>query len=96
MPLLRPHPLDLSREHAAQRSLRRDTLILSADSLEIIESYPNDKYLPSFLLRGEYEESVFHALMAADVDGGNVRVVTIYVPSAAEWDSGLRVRMIRQ
>lgn len=75
-----------------QRSLRSEMLTEGVSSLEIIESYPEDKYLPSFLLRGEGEGIVFHAQIATDVDGGNVRVVTMYLPRPDEWDLGLRVR----
>jgi hypothetical protein len=67
-----------------------------ADSLEIIESYPDDKYLPSFLVRGECEGRVFHAQIAADVEGGNIRVVTMYVPVPEEWDSALRIRRVQE
>jgi hypothetical protein len=73
-----------------QRSLRAE-LLFSA-SLELIESYPRDKYLPSFLIRGEWEEIVFHAQIATDVEGQNVRVVTMYVPDPEEWDSTFRSR----
>lgn len=55
-------------------------LVEAVDSLEIIESYPDDKYLPSFLLRGECQGTVFHAQVATDVEGGDIRVVTIYLP----------------
>lgn len=75
-----------------QRSLRSDFLVNGAKSLEIIESYPDDKYLPSFFLRGEYDGTVFHAQIAVDVDGGNVRVVTMYCPRPDDWDPGLRIR----
>jgi hypothetical protein len=67
-------------------------LTKAVDSLEIIESYPDDKYLPSFLVRGECEGTVFHAQIATDVDGVNVRVVTMYVPGQQEWDQEFRVR----
>lgn len=67
-------------------------LVEAVDSLEIIESYPDDKYLPSFLLRGEWGSTVFHVQIATDVEGGNVRVVTIYLPRPDEWDPGFRVR----
>jgi len=67
-----------------QRSLGSEILMKGADSLEIIESYPDDKYLPSFLLRGEFETSVFQA--------GNVRIVTMYIPAPEEWDSEFRTR----
>jgi hypothetical protein len=64
-------------------------------TLEIIEAYPQDKYLPSFLVRGESEELVFHAQIAADLEGGNVRIVTMYAPDPGEWDEGLRMRRNR-
>jgi hypothetical protein len=60
-----------------QRSLGSEILIKGAASLEIIESYPDDKYLPSFLLRGEFEDRVFHVQIATDVQAGNVRIVTM-------------------
>jgi hypothetical protein len=77
-----------------QRSLRSDMLRKGADSLEVIEAYPDDKYLPSFLVRGEFEGHVFHAQIATDVEAGNVRVVTMYIPVLEEWDSGFRIRRV--
>jgi hypothetical protein len=71
-------------------------LMKGADSLEIIEAYPDDKYLPSFLVRGEYEGRVFHAQIAADLEGRNVRVVTMYIPAPEEWDSELRIRRVQE
>lgn len=78
-----------------QRSLNGGILVEAAGSLELIESYPDDKYLPSYLVRGQWNEIVFHALLATDVAGENVRVVTMYVPRAEEWDEGLRLRKER-
>jgi hypothetical protein len=75
-----------------QRGLTADTLLSAVTSLEIIEAYPDDKYLPSFLVRGECEGSVFHAHIATDLEGANVRVVTMYEPSPDEWDEDTRVR----
>jgi len=71
-------------------------LMKGAESLEIIETYPDDKYLPSYLVRGESEGRVFHAHIATDVEGENVRVVTMYLPAPEEWDSGFRVRRIQK
>jgi len=48
--------------------------------------------LPSFLLRGEFEGRVFHAHVATDVEGENIRIVTMYTPDPKEWDEGLRFR----
>ena len=75
-----------------QRGLNAETLRNAASSLEIVEAYPHDKYLPSFLLRGETRGAVFHAQVATDVEGDNIRVVTMYTPDTDEWDEGFRKR----
>ena len=75
-----------------QRALPAEILNDALSTLEIIEAYPQDKYLPSFLVRGESHGVVFHAHIATDVEGDNIRVVTIYIPESAGWDGGFRVR----
>lgn len=75
-----------------ERSLSGGLLLNAATTLELLESYPDDKYLPSYLVRGQSDEIVFHALIAADVEGDNVRIVTMYVPRTEEWDPGYRLR----
>lgn len=64
----------------------------SVSSYEIIESYPDDKYLPSYLVYTEYSGERVHALFAVDVEGENVRVVTAYRPSVARWMPDFRTR----
>ena len=78
-----------------QRRLNAGVLEAAVATLEIIEAYPQDKYLPSFLLRASSADFVFHAHIAADVEGDNVRVVTMYVPNSDEWDVEFRVRRSR-
>ena len=75
-----------------QRGLDGEALCNAISSLEIIEAYPDDKYLPSFLLRGEAQGAVFHAQVATDVEGDNIRVVTMYTPDGEEWDDEFRKR----
>lgn len=75
-----------------QRTLAAGLIRTAMATLEIIEAYPHDKYLPSFLLRGESEGNVFHAQIATDVEGENIRIVTMYTPDPNEWDEGLRFR----
>jgi hypothetical protein len=75
-----------------ERRLTGDVLREAAGTLEIIEEYPHDKYLPSFLLRGEGPEFVFHALIATDIEGDNIRVVTMYLPDSGQWNEGGRIR----
>lgn len=59
---------------------------------EIIESYEDDKYLPSYLVWAPSGHGPFHVLFAADVDGDNVRIVTAYRPNVDEWDIDLKSR----
>ncbi len=55
-----------------QRSLDAAALRNAIASLEIIEAYPNDKYLPSFLLRGEISGAGFRAQIATDSHRGRL------------------------
>lgn len=73
----------------AGRYLTRDEILDAVDSYEIVESYPEDKYLPSYLVLAA---SKFHVQFAADVKGENVRVVTAYRPDPKEWESDLKRR----
>jgi hypothetical protein len=65
-------------------------LILSR--FEIIEEYPKDKYLPSYLIYPKHQGPIFHILFAVDVAGDNVRILTTYYPDAEEWEEDLRTR----
>jgi hypothetical protein len=78
-----------------RRSLTAGMIHNAMATLEILEAYPQGKYLPSFLVRGESEGCVFHAQIATDVEGENIRIVTMYTPDPDEWDEGLRFRRNR-
>ncbi len=75
-----------------QRFIAREMIIRAADSYEMVEEYPEDKYLPSYLLLGRQGEEAFHVLFGADMEGQNVRVVTAYYPNAEEWEANLKTR----
>ena len=76
----------------AGRYISRNEVFESTESYEIIESYPEDKYLPSYLVWATSGRGAFHVLVAADLDGDNVRIVTAYRPNADEWESDLKSR----
>jgi len=76
----------------AGRHITRDEILEATDGYEIIESYPDDKYLPSYLLLGKTASANFHALFAVDVEGDNVRIVTAYRPDPNEWETDLMTR----
>ena len=46
--------------------------IEAVDSYAIVEGYPEDKYLPSYLLLATASAASLHALFAADVEADNV------------------------
>lgn len=75
-----------------QRFITRETIIAAGESYEIVEAYPDDKYFPSYLLLGRWGGEAFHALFGTDVDGQNVRVITVYYPSSEEWEEDLKIR----
>jgi hypothetical protein len=75
-----------------QRFITRETIIHAADTYEIVEAYPEDKYFPSYLLVGREGDDAFHVLFGADVEGRNVRIVTAYYPSPDEWEMDLKTR----
>lgn len=74
------------------RAISRKAVVESIFEYEIIETYPEDKYLPSYLVHTRYQNVVFHILFATDVEGDNVRIVTAYHPNPAQWDADLKTR----
>ena len=77
-----------------ERSINREQVVQGAPTFEVIESYPEDKYLPNYLVYCESHRAVFHVLFAADTEERNVRVVTAYRPREDEWAPDLKRRRI--
>jgi len=105
--LLPDRPLDFIRRCVRQRKvlwtyhanmrlrkrfIERTSIMNAVDVFEIIESYPNDKYLPSYLVCGRADGMVFHVLFAVDVEDDNLRVVTAYQPDPKDWEQDLKTR----
>jgi hypothetical protein len=80
----------------AGRFIPREAILDAVESYEIIEAYPSDKYLPSYLVLGRVADDAFHALFAVDLEGVNVRIVTAYRPSQGEWEDELKTRRPRR
>jgi hypothetical protein len=76
----------------AGRFIPRELILAAVASYELVEAYPDDKYLPSYLILGRHDREAFHVLFAADVQGDHVRVVTAYRPDPREWQPDLKVR----
>ena len=65
---------------------------IAGDTYQLVEAYPADKYLPSYLILARSGNDAFHLLFAVDIEGDNVRVVTAYRPSLDEWEADLKTR----
>jgi len=76
------------------RFISRKMILDSTDSYEIIEGYPDDKYLPSYLVYSTHGDIAFHILFAVDVLKENVRVVTAYRPDPELWSKDLKRRKV--
>jgi len=76
-----------------ERFIARSMVSGSVNSYKIIESYPEDKYLPSYLVRAESDGTVFHVLFAVDETNSNVRVITAYLPDKNLWDKEMGKRL---
>ena len=85
-------PVDAPCPICASKEVTRDEILGAVESFEIIEAYPEDKYLPSYLVLAKGEMSAFHVLMAVDFDGDNVRIITAYRPGQENWMPDLMTR----
>lgn len=74
------------------RFIPREAIVAAVATYELVELYPDDKYLPSYLVLARHSGEAFHVLFAVDVQGDNVRVVTAYRPDPAEWQPDLKAR----
>ncbi len=54
----------------AGRHLTRDDIFAAVDSYEIIESYPDDKYLPGYLVVAAQTSDGSHVLFGTDSRSG--------------------------
>lgn len=75
-----------------ERFIPRGNILNSVDKFEIIEEYPNDKYLPSCLVYSEYKGVKFHILIAVDFDDRSIVLITAYIPSPDKWLEDFKTR----
>lgn len=84
----------LSR-HAMKRMVERnigDDMIRCAGAVAtIIEDYPDDKYSPSCLMLGFADNIPLH-LQVSRAPNPAVHIITLYIPSLAQWEAGYSQR----
>jgi len=74
------------------RFIPRESILSSVDTFEIIEKYPEDKYLPSYLVYAEYEGEIIHIQIATDLANDSITIVTTYKPTLEKWEEGFKTR----
>ena len=74
------------------RSIKREKIISSVDTYEIIEEYPEDRFLPSYLIYAEYEKEVIHIQIGVDLENDSITIITAYRPSFEKWGKDLKIR----
>ncbi len=78
------------------RFIPRESVLGAVETLELVEAYPDDKYLPSYLVLGRVGAAALHVLVAVDVRGDNIRIVTAYRPDPGDWHDDLKSRRSNQ
>lgn len=76
----------------AGRFISRVSILGAVETFELVEAYPSDKYLPSYLVLGRIGADALHVLVAVDLEADNVRIVTAYRPDCGEWQDDLKTR----
>ena len=76
----------------AGRHISREDICEATDTYELVDAYPDDKYLPSYLVLAATTDKAFHVLFAADVTDDSVRVVTSYRPGPNDWEPDMKTR----
>lgn len=74
------------------RFISRNAILSSLDSFEIIEEYPKDKYLPSYLVYTEFRGQIIHIQIATDLENRCITIVTAYRPSLDKWEQDFKTR----
>ncbi|MGE0175348.1 MAG: DUF4258 domain-containing protein [Oligoflexales bacterium] len=74
------------------RNISVDDVKAALRNGEAIESYPNDKPYPTWLLLGTVENRPLHVVMARNTLDANCIVVTAYEPSLSFWEPDFKTR----
>lgn len=69
-----------------ERKIHADEVKIVLEHGEIIEQYPADHPLPSYLIWGHLSKNkIIHVVVALDVVDQMLWVITVYVPDPDEW-----------
>ena len=75
-----------------ERGIKRQDVFDAISTGEIIETYTEDKPFPSYLVSGYAGGMPLHVVLAFDDNEGIVFIITVYIPSASQWQSDWKTR----
>ena len=75
-----------------ERGIKRQDVFDAMLSGEIIETYTEDKPLPSYLISGIGGGKPLHTVLALDEKKETVFIITVYIPSSLQWESDWKTR----
>lgn len=70
---------------AVERNISADEIMQAGATVEIIEKYPDDKYLPSCLLFGFTRKQRPLHLQVCYTDTNRIKIITLYEPDPRQW-----------
>jgi len=75
-----------------QRSITRENVLNAVENFELSEEYPNDKFLPSYLIYAKDKDLIFHFVAAFDEVNDYITIVTAYRPTIEKWENDFKTR----
>ena len=70
---------------AVERNISADEIVQAGTMAEVIEEYPDDKYLPSCLLFGFTRKQRPLHMQVCYTDTNVVKIITLYEPDPQQW-----------
>ncbi|MBU1404638.1 MAG: DUF4258 domain-containing protein [Proteobacteria bacterium] len=82
--------------HAIQRIFERRISVADVKTVietgQIIDTYPDDRPHPSFLLLGFRKNTPIHVVVAKDQSDGKCFIITLYIPDDMVWQPDYQTR----
>ena len=79
---------------AVERNISAEDIIQAGAMAEVIEEYPDDKYLPSCLLLGFTREQRPLHMQICYTDANMVKIITLYEPDPRQWQEYRKRRLL--
>ena len=79
---------------AVERNISAEDIIQAGAMAEVIEEYPDDKYLPSCLLLGFTQKQRPLHMQVCHTDTNMVKIITLYEPDPRQWQEYRKRRLL--